>query len=227
MNRLILTLASAAALSIAALGCSSTTDTLEGDGWLPAGSTAGGEGNTYDHTNDNPQNPSEGTNPTAGSPLVISKLHSCSKITYAELGKILQSRGINPAGTTPAANLYKGGQSALGVANYSGRIGEAVIASTAALSKEFDIMVAAAIEIQTAAKGLAWNVPACPNTQLFDGSGNFTKDGLSCVMGKPATPEHIQVANDAIVAATGKGLTKDQGQQIALASLLEAAHTCE
>ena len=229
MNRLILTLASAAALSlsIGAMGCSNTTDSLEGDDWLPPGSTTGGEGNTYDHTNDNPQNPSEGTNPVAGSPLVISKLHSCSKITYSELGKILQSRGVNPAGNTPAANLYKNGQSALGVANYSGRVAEAVIASTAALSKEFDILVAAAIEIQTAAKGGAWNVPACPNTQLFDGSGNFTKDGLSCVMGKPATADHVQVANDAIAAATGKGLTKDQGQQIALASLLEASHTCE
>ncbi|CAN5413134.1 hypothetical protein BH09MYX1_BH09MYX1_33180 [soil metagenome] len=227
MNRLILTLASAAALSIAAMGCSSTTDTLQGDEWLPAGSTAGGEGNTFDHDNDNPQNPSEGTNPVSGSPLVISKLHSCSKITYTALGKILQSRGVNPAGNTPSANLYKNGQSALGVANYGGRVSEAVIGSTAALSKEFDILVAAAIEIQTAAKGGAWNVPGCPNTQLFDGTGNFTKDGISCVMGKPATPEHVQVANDAITAATGKGLTKDQGQQIALASLLEAAHTCE
>lgn len=227
MNRLILTLATAATISVAALGCTNSTDSLDGDSWLPAGNTSGGENGTFDHDNDNPQNPSQGKDTVTGSPMVISKLHSCSKISYSALGKILQSRGVNPAGNTPAANLYKNGQSALGVANYGGRVAEAVIASTAALSKEFDILVAAAIEIQGMAKANNWNPPACTGVQLFDGSGNFTKDGISCVIGKPATADHVTVANDAIAAATGKGLTKDQGQQIALASLLEAANTCE
>jgi hypothetical protein len=117
--------------------------------------------------------------------------------------------------------------SGLGVANYGGRVPEMIIPSTAALSKEFDIMVAASIEIQAAAKAGTLSMTACPGTQLLDTSGNFTKDGLSCLMGKPATPDHISIANDAITQATSQGLTKDQGQQIAIASILEAAHTCE
>jgi hypothetical protein len=98
-----------------------------------------------------------------------------------------------------------------------------LIASTAALSKEFDILVAAAREIQTAKPAMT----GCANTMLVDGQGNFTKDSLSCLMGKPATQAHLTVANDAIAQATGKGLTQAEGQQIAIAALLEAAHTCE
>jgi hypothetical protein len=88
-------------------------------------------------------------------------------------------------------------------------------------------MVAASIEIQAAAKAGTLSMTACPSTQLLDTSGNFTKDGLTCLMGKPATPDHISIANDAITQAVSQGLTKDQGQQIAIASILEAAHTCE
>jgi hypothetical protein len=46
-------------------------------------------------------------------------------------------------------------------------------------------------------------------------------------MGKPATADHLSIANDAITQATSQGLTKDQGQQIAIAAILEAAQTCE
>src|SRR5439155_11374617 len=110
--------------------------------------------------------------------------------------------------------------------NYGGRVPEMIIPSTAALSKEFDILVAASIEIQAAAKAGTLNMPACPSTQLIDTTGNFTKDGLSCLMGKPATADHISIANDAIAQAVSQSLTKDQGQQIAIAAILEAAHTC-
>lgn len=162
-----------------------------------------------------------------GSPEVVARLHSCSKVSYAELGSILKSRGIDTANKTnsSAGALYTQGAAALGVANYSGRVPEAVIASTAALSKEFDIFVAAAIEIQSKLNsGLA--MTACPNTKLIDNSG-FTKDGISCLMGKPASDNHVAVANDAVAVAQTKGLTQAQGQTIAIASMLEAAHTCE
>ncbi len=218
-----------------ALGCSSApNDVLVGD--MDPNSLAA-DNNTQHHF----QDPNTGDNGISdpnqvhtldqqvGSMEVVARLHSCSKITYAALGTMLANRGVNTGSTTQnsAGLLYKGGASALGTANYSGRVPEMIIPSTAALSKEFDIMVAASIEIQAALKAGTLNMKACPGTQLVDSSGNFTKDGLTCLMGKPATADHISIANDAITQATSQGLTKDQGQQIAIAAILEAAHTCE
>jgi hypothetical protein len=218
-----------------AAGCSSApNNVLVGD--MDPNSLAS-DNNTQNHM----QDPSTGDNglsdPNAvqaedqqvGSAEVVARLHSCSKITYSALGNILKNHGVNVASKTAnsAGVLYTGGSSALGVANYSGRVAEMIIPSTAALSKEFDILVAASIEIQTALKAATLNMTACPGTQLTDSSGNFTKDGLSCLMGKPATADHISIANDAITQATSQGLTKDQGQQIAIAAILEAAQTCE
>ena len=218
-----------------AAGCSSApNDVLVGD--MDPNSLAA-DNNTQHHF----QDPNTGDNGISdpnqvhaddakvGSAEVVARLHSCSKITYSGLGNILANHGVNTGSTAQnsAGLLYKGGSSALGVANYGGRVAEMIIPSTAALSKQFDIMVAASQEIQAAAKGGTLKMTACPSTQLIDSSGNFTKDGLSCLMGKPATADHLSIANDAITQATAQGLTKDQGQQIAIASILEAAHTCE
>jgi hypothetical protein len=46
-------------------------------------------------------------------------------------------------------------------------------------------------------------------------------------MGKPATANHLAIANDAVTEAVGQGLTQVQGQQLAISAILEAAHTCE
>lgn len=228
----LLALSLVGTLGLFAMGCTAeANDRLLGANSYDDSLAAGD--NTQHHFND----PNTGENgisdpsqvradiSNVGSPEVVARLHSCSKITYAELGSILASRGIDTANKTQNSTgaLYTQGASALGVANYAGRVPEAVIASTAALSKEFDIFVAAAIEIQS--KGLSMS--ACPGTKLIDGSGAFTKDGISCLMGKPATDNHVAVANDAVAVAQQKGLTQAQGQQIAIASMLEAAHTCE
>ena len=218
-----------------ATGCGQApNDVLLGD--MDPNSLAA-DGNTQHHFQDPNSGDNGITDPNqakaedqqVGSPEVVARLHSCSKIAYAALGSMLTERGVNMTNTKTNSTgaLYKSGGSALGIANYAGRVPEMIIPSTAALSKEFDIMVAASIEIQAAAKAGTLNMTACPSTQLLDTSGNFTKDGLSCLMGKPATPDHISIANDAITQATSQGLTKDQGQQIAIASILEAAHTCE
>jgi hypothetical protein len=221
--------------AMCAMGCSATpNDVLVGD--MDPNSLAA-DNNTQHHM----QDPNTGDNGISdpnqvktmdeqvGSAEVVARLHACSKITYAALGNILANRGVNTGSTTKdsAGMLYKGGASALGVSNYSGRVPEMIIPSTAAMSKEFDIMVAAAREIQAAAKAGTLNMKACSGTQLVDSSGNFTKDGLTCLMGKPATADHLQIANDAISQAQSQGLTQDQGQQIAIAAILEAAHTCE
>jgi hypothetical protein len=219
---------------VALLGCSSgPNDVLLGE--MDPNSLAA-DNNTQHHFQDPNSGDNGITDPSLtistqnaiGSPEVNARLHSCSKVTYAALGNILKGRGVNLAGTqqASAAMLYKGGASALGVANYSGRVPEMILASTAALSKQFDIMVAASLELQPQVKAGTLTSPACPTTKIVDTSG-FTKDGLTCLMGKPATADHVTIANDAVTTAVGKGLTQDQGQQIAIAAILEAAHTCE
>jgi len=235
MNRLALTLTPALLAAAFAVGCSNApNDVLLGD--MDPNSLASGD-NTQHHF----QDPNSGDNgisdPNAvkaddqqvGSPEVVARIHSCSKVTYAALGNILTNRGVNTGSTTQnsAGLLYKGGASALGVANYSGRVAEMIVPSTAALSKQFDILVAAGQEIQAQIKAGTYSPKACPGTQFVDTSGNFTKDGLTCLMGKPATADHLTIANDAVTEAVSKGLTKDQGQQIAIAALLEASQTCE
>lgn len=221
--------------AVALVGCGAApNNVLLGD--MDPNSLAA-DGNTQHHFQDPNTGDNGITDPNAqkaedqsvGSPEVVARLHSCSKITYAAMGNILKGRGVNMNGTgqNATATLYKGGASALGVANYSGRVPEMILPSTAALSKEFDIMVAASQEIQAAVKAGTLNPSACTGTQIVDTTGNFTKDGLTCLMGKPATPDHISIANDAVSEAVSQGLTKDQGQQIAIAAILEAANTCE
>ena len=229
----LLALSLIAGLSALSMACTAeSNDRLLGAGAYDDSLAAGD--NTQHHFNDpntgengisDPSQVREQTT-AVGSPEVVARLHSCSKITYAELGSILATRGVNLGNKQQMSTgaLYTQGAASLGVANYAGRVPEAVVASTASLSKEFDIFIAAAIEIQQA-KTLSMS--ACPNAQLFDGAGNFTKDGISCLMGKPATADHVAVANDAVSVAQKKGLTQAEGQQIAIASILEAAHTCE
>jgi hypothetical protein len=198
-------------------------------------SLAAGEGNTQHHfaqmgtgengENNNSPDTVKAQDQQIGSPVVVARLHGCNKIPVATLGNIMSSRGVNVTNTQQgsAGQLYKTGAAALGVANYAGRSPEMLIPSTAALSKEFDILVAAAREIQMTKPMMS----GCANVMLVDGQGNFTKDGLSCLMGKSASATHVTVANDAITQAQSKGLTQAEGQQIAIASLLEASQTCE
>jgi hypothetical protein len=59
--------------------------------------------------------------------------------------------------------------------------------------------------------------------KLFDATGNFTKDGISCLIGKPARDEHVALANAAVTQASTPAI----GKQIAISALMAAAHTCE
>jgi hypothetical protein len=228
----IIQLAIVGGAALALTGCAADPNELLGGG---GDSLAAGENNTQHHfqqmgTGENGEYNNSADEVKAqdqqiGSPVVVARLHACAKIPYATLGNIMSSRGVNVANTTQgsAGQLYKTGAAALGVANYAGRVPEMLVPSTAALSKEFDILLAGAREIQMTKPAMT----GCTNVMLTDQAGNFTKDGLSCLMGKSASATHVTVANDAIAQAQAKGLTQAEGQQIAIASLLEASHTCE
>jgi len=158
-----------------------------------------------------------------GSPELTSRLHGCGKLSVNSIGQLLNSRGFTgngdvPQGAMSGMAIYKAGDTApaLGAANFNGRVPEAPFASTSAISKMFDIYSMSSYD------GVAddWSSDACPGTKLLD-KGQFTKDGISCLIGKPASAEHVAIANDAIVK------NPTDGAKIAIAALLAASHTCQ
>ena len=233
MKRIALTLIGAVAFALA--GCSNDTADSLSNGRTSTGGdpngTAGGEATTFDHSNDpggaangaDFQPPEPAQVKIVGSPEITSRLHACGKISVAALGGILTSRGLTGGGTRPPGALsgqalYAQGATAaaFGAANYNGRVPEAPFASTSAMAKMFDIFTMASYDPVAA----AWAAPACPGVKVLGADGKFTKDGLSCLMGKPAKDEHLAIANDAIVK------NPTDGAKLAIAALLSAAHTC-
>ncbi len=238
MKRTILILISLSALALSA--CDGTQDSLTNGGGSgdrtpqrdPNATAGGGSDNTYNHSNDPagvpgdvPYEPADPAQVKAvGSPEVTSRLHSCGKLTVASLGDLLASRGLTGVGTRPngarsGQQIFQQGDTAaaLGGANYNGRVPEAPFASTAAVAKMFDIFAMASYDPVAA----DWNAPACPGVKVLGADGKFTKDGISCLIGKPATEEHVAIANDAIAK------NPQDGAKIAIAALLSAAHTCQ
>lgn len=232
MKRIALTLISALALALGACD-NSGSDTLSngqrGATRSGPGDTAGGENNTFDHSNDpggaapgaDFQPPEPAQQKMIGSPEVTSRLHSCGKVTVSSLGEMIQSRAMAsggvPQGGQSAQQIYQSSSAALGAANYPGRVPEAPFASTSATAKMFDIFTMAAYSIVQD----GWAAPACPDVKVIGADGKFTKDGISCLIGKPATDDWVAIANDAITK------NPTDGAKIAIAAMLSAAHTCQ
>jgi hypothetical protein len=219
------------AFPIAIVACSSdgASDLLAGSGSTPAKdptSLASGPDNTFNH----PKEPIGGDNgitdplqhaiddQTIGSPEVVARMHGAQKMTYAALGEILTDLGVNLGSQAGAGALYRGGTQSLGVANYANRVPEQIVPSTSSLAKQFDIFTAAAPEI-VANIGMS---KRCPGVVLVV-ADQLTSDGISCLLGKPARPEHVMLANQLVTEAT----TPQAGIEIAVATLLSAAHTSE
>ena len=230
MKRFVLT--SLGAAVVALVGCQQgSSDSLiaHPEPWS-ASSLAAGQSNTWNHQVQSIGGENGITDPqqvvaddaTIGSPEVVARLHGAQKIQYATLGVILADLGVNMKSTTAntAGQLYSAGQGPLGVALYPSRVAEMIVPSTSALAKEYDIFVAAATEIL---KSNLASSTRCPGVQLIDGTGQFTSDGISCLIGKPAKPDHLTLANQLVSQASDPAT----GQQLAIATLLAAAHTSE
>ena len=87
----------------------------------------------------------------------------------------------------------------------------------------FDIFVQAAPEIIA-------NLPArteCQvggvGVQLFNGSNQCSADGITCLLGVPATAAHVELCNLTVTNASDV----DKGKRMAVAALMAAAQTCE
>jgi hypothetical protein len=202
------------------------TQTPGGSLGLSGGGTAGGVGNTFDHENDQ-------TDPFTvlqriqleGPPEISTKMHSCEKMKYATLGNVLAQLGVNMGSTqaNSAAVLYKGGAQAMGAPNYGARVAEAIDLSTAGATKMFDIFVQAAPEIIAAMPNLDSCKAAGQAAQMFDANGQCTAQGIGCLQGAPATQAQVDLCNNILTSASSAQI----GQQLAVATLLAAAHTCE
>jgi len=160
-----------------------------------------------------------------GPPRYTSRVHSCAKVRYQTLGNLLSSRGVDLANTDPlsAGKIYSSGAGALGAANYAARARETIELGLATTSKMFDIYVQAAPEIIA-------NMPNRPECQvagvgarMFDSSNRCLADGITCLMGVPATQAHLDICNLTIARADDI----ESGKRLAVAVIAAAAHTCE
>jgi hypothetical protein len=198
--------------------------------------TASGEFNTFNHVRESIGGENGITDVptrvleerTIGTPEEVARLHGAQKISYVALGKMLTDFGVNVKAATTggktttaaltAAQLYTAGKSALGAPVYSSRTPEMSIPSTSALAKEYDIFVASAADI-VANIGKSTR---CPGVVLLE-NNQLTEDGVSCLIGKPATAAHMALANKMI----SDSADPTKGAQIAVATLLAAAHISE
>jgi hypothetical protein len=199
------------------------------------GATAAGEENTFDHPDGlggQTKDPFEALEQrqSEGPPEVRSRLHSCQKIQNAALRNMLTAFGVDLAATgdpDPAGELYNKGRDALGGANYASRKAESILWTNSGATKAQDIWAMAAGEIIA-------NLPNAPHCQidgvgptLFaeDSPGTVTcnDDAVSCLIGRPATEEHLAICNHIVASATDP----EKGKRLAVAALLAAAHTCE
>lgn len=182
--------------------------------------------NTFEHPDLQP-NPLDVLNriQQEGPPEITSRLHSCQKMRYATLGKVLGSLGVNLGNNqgNSAGGLYSNAGQAFGAPNYGARIREALAITTAGTTKLFDIFVAAAPEIITAMPNVGRCKVAGQSTSMFDGQGNCTLAGISCLQGYPATTTEQTLCNSVIGMASSQGV----GQTVAVATILAAAHTCD
>ena len=162
-----------------------------------------------------------------GPPRYASRVHSCPKLRYRTLGNLLASRGVDltATGELTAGRLYSQGAQALGAPNYAARVRENIDLGLATTAKLFDIYVQAAPEIIQRLPGR----PECQldggggGAALFDAANHCRADGVSCLIGVPATATHLEICDQTVRDASDV----ETGKRLAVAVLAAAAHTCE
>ena len=160
-----------------------------------------------------------------GPPRYASRVHGCPKMRVATIGNLLASRGVNLGSTVnlSAGQIYRASTAALGAANYAARIRENIDLGVATAAKLFDIYVQAAPEIIAYMPSRAECQRAGAPAQLFDSSNRCVAAGFSCLMGMPATTQHLAICNETVKRAADV----ESGKRMAVALLAAAAHTCE
>jgi hypothetical protein len=102
-------------------------------------------------------------------------------------------------------------------------MGEDLVWTAAGAAKQFDIFVQAAPEIIAAMPTLPHCQEAGVGVAMFDDAGQCNEPAVTCLIGRPATAEHLALCNSVVASASDP----TKGQAIAVAALLSAAHSCE
>lgn len=225
MTRIGTTLTLLIGASLGLSACSDSIDEPKNDGTGEPGPTTGDVDTTFDHDNDGitPFELIERTR-VEGAPSFTTHVHSCSKVRYANLGTLLTDLGVNVNNTAAlsAGALYKSAASAMGIASYANRVRENIALTTSGASALFDVFVAAAPEVITALQNNT--LARCPGVgAMFDAGGKCNQEAITCLIGQPAQPGHVDVCNKSVTSASDA----TTGQRIAVAALLAAAYTCE
>jgi len=192
----------------------------------------GDEDNTFDHMaglgEEDTRDPAEiaKQREEEGSPEARARMHSCQKVQITTLRNLLSQLGVNldATGNPPTAGqLLADGGTALGAANYAARMGEDLVWTAAGAAKQFDIFVQAAPEIIAAMPTLGQCMEGGVATTMFDEQGKCNEAAVTCLIGRPATAEHVALCDSLATSASEPG----KGQAMAVAALLSAAHSCE
>lgn len=190
-----------------------------------------GEDNTFEHPDGlggETRDPFEVLNERQeeGPPEVRTRMHSCQKMQNEALGNTLAAFGVDlgaEGDPAPAGQLYREGLAALGGANYDARSGESIAWTNSGATKFQDIWVMAAPEIIANLP----NVEHCQidgeGVEMFDADDHCNEPAVTCIIGRPATDEHLAICNQIVQSADDI----EEGKRIAVAALMAAAYTCE
>jgi len=127
--------------------------------------------------------------------------------------------------------LYFTGKDALGVPKLDSRLGEKEEHSTASAMKLMDIFIQSAPQV-IANIGDPSKAPACTmggkNMPMFSSDGSCIEESVSCLIGLPATEDHMLLCN-LLVGKADKNNATDvmKKRNIAVAVLMSAAHSCQ
>ncbi len=158
-----------------------------------------------------------------GPPAYRARVHGCRKMRYGTVGRMLRDLGVDTAAMDGAGRMYRGADQALGAPNYAARVAETTELTTASASRLFDLLVVAAPEIIENVESQERCQIGDRGVQIFDADGDCTEEGLTCLLGQPATSEHIALCDLMVDRAS----SPETGRVVAVASVLAAAATCE
>ena len=108
------------------------------------------------------------------------------------------------------------------MADYANRNAEATQVGTAQLAKMGDLFIQSSPEV-IQKYGTS---PRCGGLMLFDATGHFTREGLSCLGGEVVSLDALKLANQLIDRAVGQGMTQANAQELVVAGYLSAQFTC-
>jgi hypothetical protein len=213
-------------LSAAMLACVGDATPAPDDDPVPEGPASGGDENTFDHPEIMPDvwglldRLSQ-----EGPPEFSARVHSCPKMKYRTIGNVIASRGVDLGGTgeTNAGQMWRDSMQALGAANYAARVPERTELTTASAAKLYDIWSQAAQQIIDQMPNRAECTVGGAPARMFNDLDQCSADGITCLLGVPATAAHVELCNEMVDRAT----TPETGKIIAVAALAAAAHTCE